>query len=393
MYSLEQIQEKVSKYHPEITVLELIKIKYIKCYCNKCGGEYVQNKYNAINSHSGCPYCAGIKVSENINSISAVCPDLVKYFIDKEFPKTHTISSNVKTKLKCPNCGYEKIATPLSMKGKFYCPQCSDGVSYPNKFLREVLKQLNVDNTIEYQPEWGKPYFYDNYFELNGQKYIIEIDGAYHYEGARNDAMFKKINSDTSKRDNIKNKLALEHNIILIRIDAQKSDPDYIKDKILTSEMSNLFDLSQIDWDLCNKNSLLSKVIEACNLLNEGFSINDIAKKLQVSSCTIRNYLKKGHKLNLCSYNNKEYALAYDSRVVYVFNDKKELILTAKNKVDCQKQLEERFKIHFTTESMSMAEKNEKMYNNLYYLTRKNIQQKSEKEKTSFQKDLERRII
>ena len=47
--------------------------------------------------------------------------------------------------------------------------------------------------------------------------------------------------------------MAKEHNIIVIRIDCKKSEKDYIKNNIIDSCLNDLFDLSNIDWDLCNK--------------------------------------------------------------------------------------------------------------------------------------------
>ena len=40
-----------------------------------------------------------------------------------------------------------------------------------------------MENFIaEYSPYWAGRKRYDNYFEYNGQAYILEMDGAWHYK-------------------------------------------------------------------------------------------------------------------------------------------------------------------------------------------------------------------
>ena len=74
------------------------------------------------------------------------------------------------------------------------CPVCSDGVSYPNKYVRNLLKQLPIENLeYEWKPEWGKQYSYDNYFIYNEKEYIVEADGAQHFK----DSIFSKLNKHT----------------------------------------------------------------------------------------------------------------------------------------------------------------------------------------------------
>lgn len=63
------------------------------------------------------------------------------------------------------------------------CPKCSDGISYPGKFLIEIFNQMEVD--ILFRPtikdiSWTKPHFYDFYDpEI---KVIVEVNGMQHYE-------------------------------------------------------------------------------------------------------------------------------------------------------------------------------------------------------------------
>ena len=109
------------------------------------------------------------------------------------------------------------------------------------------------------------------------------------------------------ERDKIKNELAANHNIKMIRIDCQKSEANYIKEKILCSELSSIFDLSNIDWDLCNREALNSLVKQVCDLYKDGYRNIDIENKLKISKKTVTKYLKLGNELGWCKYTPKQY--------------------------------------------------------------------------------------
>ena len=121
-----------------------------------------------------------------------------------------------KIKIKCKYCGNVKdTTTQIFVYYNFRCPKCSDGISYPNKFMFSVLKQLKVDFISEYSPKWINLKKYDFYFKINGKEYIIEMDGAFH----NRDNPFNKNTKEKSKAiDKYKDKLAKERNIKVIRI-------------------------------------------------------------------------------------------------------------------------------------------------------------------------------
>ena len=193
------------------------------------------------------------------------------------------------------------IISHLSNSG-FGCRVCGDGVSYPNKFIRAMLNQLDVNNLKhEYQPEWAKPYFYDNYFEYNNISYILEVDGMQHLS----DVGFMKTKLDeVIANDEIKNRLAVQHGIVVIRIDCRYSNFNYIKNSILNSELSKICDLSLVDWVLCESQSRCSLVDQVCSFYNSlpNVSVNDIAKHFSLSVSTVRKYLTIGNIIRLCDY-------------------------------------------------------------------------------------------
>ena len=251
----------------------------------------------------GCPVCKGKVVVKGINDIATFRPDLVKYYDDINDAYSSTLNSSKKYNMHCIYCGYQKTSTNhiLSNYG-FSCPICSDGISYPNKFSRAFLLQLPIKNFIpEYSPKWANGKKYDNYFEYNGQAYILEMDGGFHY----ND---NKMNGQTKEEskliDSIKDNLANEHNIKVIRVDSIKSNKEYISNNILSSVLSNIFDLSKIDWNKCEEYAISNIVKDVCEMYNNiTKNTLDIANYFKISQTAVQTYLNKGTKLRWCNYN------------------------------------------------------------------------------------------
>ena len=94
----------------------------------------------------------------------------------------------------------------------------------PNKIAYYTLKNISeIENyQREYSPYWADNYRYDNYFEYNNNKYIIEMDGSVGHGNKK----YKSIENDIEglKRDLIKNELAKNNNITLYRIDCTSND-------------------------------------------------------------------------------------------------------------------------------------------------------------------------
>lgn len=297
----------------EIQILEQTKkykknnINYYKCYKYKClkdGFISIIDEYH-LNDKEGCSVCANKVVVKGINDIATTRPDMVKYFLNIEDAYKYTCSSNKKILAKCPDCGLEKITLINYISRKnFSCSSCSDKVSYPNKFMYNLLSQLDVDFETEKIFDWAKDKRYD--FYVTTICCIIEVNGMQHYEIASKNSKYKHTLLEEQENDKLKERLAKENNVKnYIVIDCRKSNMDFIKNSILNNEFVNLFDVSKIDWDKCDKNNNLIKV--ACDYWNNGIeSTIEISLIMKISRGNITNYLKKGAKLGWCNYNPKE---------------------------------------------------------------------------------------
>lgn len=292
---------RMENINQNITVLGTFKNSTtpILCRCKRDGYEWYATPSSLLSGNS-CPKCAYRRTGTGVNDIATLYPELVKYFKNPDDAKLFTYGSSQYVETRCPECGHEKNiqVTNLFLNG-FCCPNCSDNISYPNKFSYSFLYQLPVENIKhEYSPDWIKPRRYDNYFEYQGKSYILEMDGSWHYKD-------NYCSGQTAKRsqeiDRYKDKMAFEHNIEVIRIDCRKSNSKYISQNILTSRLAEIFDLSNIDWELCDKNSQHTIVKQVCVYFNDtSQSIDEIGKHFNLHPDTVKRYIKIGQRHKWC---------------------------------------------------------------------------------------------
>lgn len=306
-----KVGDVVTTKNGKIEILECIRMENTnkRGYCYKClvdrSIDYI-TEYNLVDG-KGCPVCANKKVVKGINDIATTHPHLVKYFVNIEDAYSHTYSSGKKVLMKCPDCGCEKeyrIATVTSYK--FSCNFCSDGISYGEKIILNILEQLKQNIITQYNNFWCKDKRYDIF--LNNE-IIIEIHGMQHYEEDKFNMDGCRTLKEEQENDKLKKELAINNGIKeenYIVIDCRYSELEWVKDSILNSKLSKLFDLSKIDWLKANKFALSSNILKACDLWNKGMkSAKEIANILYVSDDSIRKWLNKCQKNNMCDYDGK----------------------------------------------------------------------------------------
>ena len=162
----------------------------------------------------------------------------------------------------------------------------SDGISIPNKMLRQISFQLGLNLQFEYSPIWLENKRLDGYDD--NLKIAIEMDGEYYnnHKGER-----KEI-------DNWKDEQCLKNGIYVIRINLiddeyNKNKFEYIKKQILSSSLSLIYDLSNINWELAWENSLKNLVWEVKRLIEEGYNNRQISEILGITDKTIIEYKKQ----------------------------------------------------------------------------------------------------
>lgn len=281
--------------------------------CNICGFDATGTDYwireRDLRNGFGCTCCRGITTVKGINDFGSKHPDLIKYFVDENDAYIYPEFSSEYIKMKCPICGFQKDMklADLSNHG-FYCPKCSDGISYPEKLMMSVLDQLGIDYIFQLSGKdfsWIHDYLYD--FYIKDKNSIIETHGLQHYKKDKDTSSFIPYEEQV-KRDNDKYSLAKPYIDNYIVIDCRFSELEYIKNNIYQSKLNDWYDLSIIDWKKAEKFCNTSLVNEICVYYNsisnkhpsEIFKL--IIEKFNISLSTIKDYLERGSKSGLCNY-------------------------------------------------------------------------------------------
>lgn len=242
------------------------------------------------------------RVVKGKNDLWTTHPEIAKLLLNKDDGYTLSKESHKKADFKCPNCGIvirNKIVRSVGQYG-LKCPNCSDGISYPEKFVSCLLDFLKVSYVRATAVPWSGDKRYDFYIE--DMSLIIETHGAQHY------SLEKAFNKDNARdeidNDAYKKKLALDNGIKnYVELDCRNSDFNYIKNSILNSKLTSMFDFDNVDWNQVGQNSLKSKVLEVCNVYNSGIkSTIKIANMLNLHITTVRDYLGRCADVGLCDY-------------------------------------------------------------------------------------------
>lgn len=298
---------------------------------SKCSGKKVfikcQNDnhpdYEVTPNHfyngSRCPICSNQKIISNINSIAITNPEYIPYFLNVNDAYTYSCGSNKTCDLICPNCGTEKrMKISALFNFGFSCPMCSDGISYPEKFVYSFLRQLKklIDFSFEMHHtfDWSsksksgigmKEYDFVLFYQDN--IFIIEVNGEQHYNGNFKNLGGKTLEEEQAN-DIIKYKLAINNGIDkdkYIILNAIHSEASWLKQSIIDSNILSIFNLSEsdIDWEECERESLKSLVKECCDLWNAGVrSTILIGEKLEINPTTVYRYLIKASDAGMCEY-------------------------------------------------------------------------------------------
>lgn len=279
------------------------QIWWYKIQCLDCGYEYYSSRGKVISRQDKCALCSGRVVVKGVNDLHTTDPNVVVFLSNKLDGHKYSRGSNKKVGCVCPHCGYQKEVGICNLVNHgFYCDICSDNISYPNKIFINILQQLNIEFIPEYSPSWIGKKRYDFYLKDYG--IIIEADGEQHIK----DINFMVSFEEQRKTDEYKDLMALKNNLRVIRINCSKSELTFIKNNILTSELNNILELSNVNWEEVEKFAISNLLLKACRLKkdNDLYTTSEISKTLSISQDTICRWLKIGNDLGLCKYNAKE---------------------------------------------------------------------------------------
>lgn len=274
------------------------------CICNN-DHQYIKRQ-TKINT--GCPYCSNRIIEHGINDISTTNNEMFSMLVDKSFGYNHCETSQEKTLFNCPICNNTVFTTPYLVKTRgLKCPKCSDGFSYGEKFIMNLLTVIDIPYIYQYSSKnqlWCGKYKYD--FYIPSKDCIIEVNGLQHYK----DCTWSNY-EEVHKNDTLKKSLAKDYVRYYINLDVRESNLIYIKQSILRSNLDDILELYLYDdiisWKQIHEKSLspiIIKIIEKYNSITK--DVSTLSNLLNVSSPTIVKYLKEASFLKLCDYNPKE---------------------------------------------------------------------------------------
>lgn len=282
-----------------------IKIKWL-CYKNP-KHIFDATPTELIHGNRGCPYCSRKRVFVGETDLWTTHPETAKMLLNSDEGYIYSSGSGKKVDWLCPVCGciIKNKSIEKVVKRGLSCPVCSDGISYPEKFVACVFNQLNVDFKRYNIFEWSNGKIYD--FYIPSLNLIVETHGIQHYVEVKFSNKQSKSLAEEQQNDIYKEKIAKSNGISnYIVLDCRKSEKNFLKNSILNSEMRSILDLSIIDWDLCDNRAHKSYYSDILNYYNQGITNSiDIANLVGINRATVIDALHKMADNNLCNYDSK----------------------------------------------------------------------------------------
>ena len=306
--------------HDTILILSMYKKGRYKYYNYKCliDGYEGHIAEDDLRRGKGCPVCSNHVVMRGINDIATTNPYVASLFLNTEDAYKYTACSAKNVDFVCHRCGniinkQIYIVTEYGLS----CRKCSDGISYSEKFIYNVLQQvLGFNFDTQRMFIWSKNIYHLNK-KLAGNKIydfyipleipiIIEAHGEQHFKQCLYHR-YKDAKSleEEQENDRLKMNIAIKNGILphnYIQLDCCESKTEYIKKSIMNSTLPRLLDFTeeQIDWEQCNLFATSSRMLEICDLWNSGeYSVKSMSSQTKLNRSTILRYLRRGEELGI----------------------------------------------------------------------------------------------
>lgn len=204
-------------------------------------------------------------------------------------------------KLKCLCCGYNYQTREDRISS---CPVCGIRSSWTERFIFSIFIQAKIEFEVQKEFQWLQNRWYDLY--LPKYNAIIEINGVQHYEPIKNPNREQRTAEqqylECISSDKLKYDTAIKNGLAYYVIDARDQNNLYnIAKSVLT-----FIDFSNISVFECGKFATNNVVKKYCNLWNEGYSVDEISKKLNCSIEIVQRRLREGNQYNLCNYSKEQ---------------------------------------------------------------------------------------
>lgn len=203
-----------------------------------CGHDWEAVIYSRVGMGAGCPYCDGKRILVGFNDMWTTNPKLASKLAHPVDGYICTQGSTKKVNWKCPDCENiikNKTIADINKQG-LSCPRCSDGISFPERFMYSLLRESGIEFVFDSTQKWSQGKRYD--FFLPKYNWIIETHGLQHYEGSFSRYRTGRSLKEEQENDELKESLAKENGIEnYIVIDARESTMNWIRSSIINSDL------------------------------------------------------------------------------------------------------------------------------------------------------------
>lgn len=307
--SHEEFCKIISKNYPSLIITGTYYkgLALISCTCKDCGYHSRIRVQKLLEKTYECPICKDGKenIKYGLNDIKTVNPVLYECLADKSDNDKFTINSRARTDFNCPCCGKlikNKCIDKVNRYG-LRC-KCQDGNSLGEKYFYQVIKSVDKNVEVEKYLNENMSYRYDFYGIVNHKTWICEIQGKQHSEKSFHTLGGRTLEEEI-ENDRLKKEYALSQGIdYYIQIDSKESGFNQLKEEIINSKLSELYSFDNVNWIECYKKSLISDVIKATELWNQGYKVMEICSITGLGKGTVSKYLIKANEIGLCNYDH-----------------------------------------------------------------------------------------
>lgn len=275
--------------------------KKVWWYCELCQESYLQ-RIDVKCKNSKCSICTGKTVVQS-NCVATTNPEVHKLMLNQKDGFKYTYKSDARIDWKCDICDFiirDKQIKNISNKG-LSCPQCSDGTSYPEIVMINILRELNIDFIYDKALPFSMNKRYD--FFLPEYNCIIEMHGRQHFDNNGFESTGGRTLDEERANDVLKKELAIHNGVAYyFSINCEKSDILWIKNSILESDISDIVNFDRVRWNKVGEASNHRK-IECLKMYNSNRrDYKNMAQELQIDYSTLLRWLRFWNSIGKCSY-------------------------------------------------------------------------------------------
>ena len=312
----EEYVAEVAEVNPNIEVIGQYIDNNTKILhkCKIDGYIWEVRPYKVLGGH-GCHVCTGQAIGPAPlfkNSIwASKYKEYFAQYLTEEQMKQYRPFSNKLITIPCSVCGDNINTSPYSILSNKHIASCScnndnlainqelisDGISFPNKFVYNVLEQLHLSIKPEYSPKWAGRKKYDDF--VVDYNIIIENHGLQHYKDVG--YPFRSLKEE-QENDKLKQDIAINNGINkYIILDCRISSCEWIKNSIMQSELPIIFNFSEsdINWCEATRYAISNLALRSVELFNQGYVAKEISKILNRSVHSIKKWLTEARKAGL----------------------------------------------------------------------------------------------